>query len=108
MKSVSHGPVKGLFLVNSSTDVECQLNKNAILCAPNAQIIFVGDEIANWILGNDLETVVLRCIQNADHHFIDDVTYGTTICGGLSLDHVDSTERHIRSFGDGLPLIGQL
>ena len=64
MESVSDGLVKIPFLLNGSTDVERQLNKNAILCAPDTKIIFGGDEGVCRMLGDNLKTVVFRHLQN--------------------------------------------
>ena len=58
MESVSYSLVKILFLLNVSTGIERQLNKNAILCAPDTKIVFVGDEGASRMLGDNLKTVV--------------------------------------------------
>src|SRR3984893_13488326 len=107
MESVSDGLVKCLFLFNGSTSIERQLNKNAILCAPDTKIVFVGDEGVGRMLGNNLKTIVLGHRQNIDHRLIDDGADGATIFGGLSLDEIDAGERHMRFLGDRLSLTGR-
>lgn len=85
MESVSYSLVKILFLLNGSTGVERQLNKNATLCAPDNKIMSVGDEGVSWMLVDDLKTVVLGRLQYLDHRLIDSVAYGAPIFGGLYL-----------------------
>jgi hypothetical protein len=72
MEGISDGLVKCLFLSNGSTDVERQLNKDAILSAPDTKIVFVGYEGVSRILGDNLKTVIFGRLQNIDHRFIDD------------------------------------
>jgi hypothetical protein len=94
------------FLSYGSTDVERQLNKDAILSAPDTKIVFVGYEGVSRILGDNLKTVVFGRLQNIDHRFIDDAPNCATIFCGLSLDEIDADEWHMGSFGNRLSLIG--
>ena len=102
MESVGHGLVERFLLLDGSTGVERQLDKDAILSASNAKIVFVGDQRADRMLGDDLETVVLGRFQGLDHRLIDDVADRATIFGGLSLDEINACERHVRSLLTGV------
>jgi len=73
MESVGYGLVKGFLLLNGSTYVKRQLDKDTILGAPDAKIVFVSDVGVSGMLGNDLKSVAPGCLEDIDHCLIDNV-----------------------------------
>jgi hypothetical protein len=57
METIGYGLVKGFFLLNGSTYIKRQLDKDTILGAPDAKVVFVGDVGVSGMLGNDLKSV---------------------------------------------------
>ena len=52
--------------------VERDLDDHAVRGALNPEIIGIGDEIHRRMLRDDLEAIILRNIDGADHRFVND------------------------------------
>jgi len=79
METVGYSLEKGFFLLNGSTYVKRQLDKDTILGAPDAKIVFISDLGVSGMLANDLKSVAPGRLENIDHRLIDNVAQGAAI-----------------------------
>jgi hypothetical protein len=73
MERVGYSLVKGFFLLDGSTYVKRQLDKDTILSAPDAKIVFVSDVGVSGMLGDNLKSVTPGRLEDIDHRLIDNV-----------------------------------
>jgi hypothetical protein len=87
--------VELLFLLDRAAGVERDLDEDAVLCAFHAKIIFVGYQAPPRMFGDHLEPIILWNFQDLHHRLVDNVPDLSAIFLWLSLDEIDSHERHL-------------
>lgn len=76
---------------------EDELDEDDVLGPVDAEVVGVGNEVLGLVFVDDLEAVLGDAEVDA-HLLVDDVGDGALVFGGLSLEKVDSCERHGVSF----------
>src|SRR5258705_7431161 len=94
MQSVRNRLVEGTLLVDRPAFVERHLHEDAVLGAPDAEIIRIDDEVIGRMLRDDLEAVVPRGVELCDHGLIDDPADRAPIVCRFALYGIDTCERH--------------
>src|SRR5713226_5473162 len=97
VQSVRDCFVKGTFQVYGSPGIERDLDKHAIFRSLNAKVAGIKDEVLRWMLGDDLEAIVFRGLQDLNHSLIDHFSDGPAVVDRLTLCKIDSSEWHDKS-----------
>ena len=96
MQSVCDCFAKGTFLIHGSPSIKRELDKHTIFRSLNAQVAGIKDKISGWMLRDDLETIVLRGLQDFNHCVIDHFSDGFAVVASLTLCKIDSSEWYDR------------
>ncbi|GLI94406.1 hypothetical protein LMG27198_33980 [Methylocystis echinoides] len=87
--------VELLFLFDRAAGVERDLDKDAVLRAFHAKLIFVSYQAAPRMFRDHLEPIILWNFQDLHHRLVDNIPDPSAIFLWLSLDEIDSHERHL-------------
>src|SRR2546425_1029812 len=107
VQSVRNCFVKGTFLVHGSPGIERDLHKHAIFRSLNAKVAGIKDEVLRWMLGDDLEAIVFRGLQDLNHSLIDHFSDGPAVVDRLTLCKINSSQWHDKSPLRGTTYPGQ-
>ena len=73
--------VKALFLFDGSPLVERQLDEYAIFGSLDAEISRIKNEAFDWMFCYQLETIILRDVEDFDHRVVDYFADGSSVIG---------------------------
>jgi hypothetical protein len=90
VQTVGDSLVEGSLHVERPSLIQNHLNQYCVLGSLDSQIGRVDDQVGWRVLGDDLKSIVLRHIQDADHRVINDFANGASILGRLPCDQINA------------------
>src|SRR4051794_25742136 len=94
VQPVGNRLVEGPLLIDGAAIAQGDLDDHAIGGALNPGVIGIDDEIRRRVLRDDLEAVIFRDIDGADHRFVNDFTYRAAIIRRFAGDKVNADDWH--------------
>jgi hypothetical protein len=99
VQSVGNCFVEGFLYFDCPSLVEGELDDQGVRASLDAKVVRIDEQRVRGMLSDDLEAVILWCVECRDHRFIDNISDGAAVLTRFSSWYINAGKRHKQFLG---------